>query len=80
MMFAFSANVLKTVWIAHGKNVTTFTATSTKDLLSVYGCFSSEKSMYAKAFSFLKFSNHTNESDVYEMCVSVVLLKSSGII
>lgn len=35
VVFALSTNVFYTIWIAHCKNTTTLSATSTKNLLSI---------------------------------------------
>lgn len=81
MMFTLSTDILKTCRIADGKNMTTLSATSLQNLLSVYSRLTSEESVSTETFSFLEFCEHSNRLNKWnDHPEGIYPLKSFGII
>lgn len=58
VVLTLSTNVLETVRIAYSEDMTTLSATRTKNFLSIYCRFTSEESVNTETFSFLEFTEH----------------------
>lgn len=64
VVLTFSTDIFKSVWVAHSEDVTTFTAASTENLLSVDSRLTREKSVNTETFSFFKFSDHSEKNEM----------------
>ena len=58
MMFAFSAHIFESIWVADSKNMTSFSSSRTKNFLSINCCLTSEKSVNTETFSLFEFTEH----------------------
>jgi hypothetical protein len=58
MMLTLTSDIFVSVEVADCEYMTTLTASSSEDFLSIYGVLASEESVYTESFSLLEFSYH----------------------